>query len=166
MILTGPEIHRAWKRREITIEPFSVDCLNPNSYNYRLGDKLLSLNDDGTCTALTAANGAYILRPGHVYLGSTVETVGSSHYVTMLNGRSSIGRLGMYLNLSADLGHVGAAHKWTLEITVIQPLRVHAGMKIGQATFWRIHGDAVLYQGAYAQRSVPTPSLYTIESMS
>ena len=103
--------------------------------------------------------GPVALQPRRVYLGHTSETIGSINYVTMLNGRSSIGRLGMFLNFSADLGQLGPAHQWTLEIMVIQPLIVYWNMKIGQATFWKPVGRIVWYEGEYAKRNEPTPNL-------
>ena len=56
--------------------------------------------------------------------------------MTLLLGRSSIGRLGIFLNVTADLGHIGSCSHWTLEITVVQPVRIYPGTKIGQVSFW------------------------------
>jgi dCTP deaminase len=104
-------------------------------------------------------DGPLVLQPHRTYLGHTAEIIGSQRFVTMLNGRSSVGRLGMYLNLSADLGQLGPAHRWTLEIAVVQPLRVYGGMQVGQATFWLPKGLVIEYLGEYAKRSEPTPNL-------
>jgi dCTP deaminase len=161
MILTGPEICREVSAGRITISPFSGEQVNPNSYNYRLGPHLLMINKSGLPHGerLDLNAGPVMLQPGRVYLGHTSEVIGSASYVTMLNGRSSIGRLGMFLNFSADLGQLGPAHQWTLEIMVIQPLVIYPNTKIGQATFWRPLGWTVGYEGEYAKRNEPTPSL-------
>jgi dCTP deaminase len=161
MILTGSEIKREVAVGRITIEPFFEDQVNPNSYNYRLGPHLLLVDSEGVPAGdpLDLAQGPLTLLPGRVYLGHTAEVIGSSHYVTMLNGRSSMGRLGMFLNFSADLGQLGPAHQWTLEIMVIQSLTVYLRMKVGQATFWVPQGKLTEYRGAYARHNEPTPNL-------
>jgi dCTP deaminase len=165
MILTGPEIAAEVHAGRIVISPFDEDQLNPNSYNYRLGPAL-KVTDDTCLDPLVSSQwneiilheSGYVLLPDHLYLGSTMEELGSSFYVLSLIGRSSIGRLGMFLELSADMGNLGPAHCWTLEIKVVQPLRVYAGMRIGQVSFWQPHGSMRLYQGGYSGFSVPTPA--------
>jgi dCTP deaminase len=161
MILTGPEIHRQVRAGQISIVPFAQEQLNPNSYNYRLGPLVLALDAEGVPERWVhdLRDGPLVLRSRRTYLAHTAELIGSRRFVTMLNGRSSVGRLGMYLNFSADLGQMGPAHHWTLEITVVQPLRVHFGMLVGQATFWLPWGPIVEYVGEYAKRSEPTPNL-------
>ncbi|MFD9418026.1 deoxycytidine deaminase [Streptomyces goshikiensis] len=162
MILTGPAIREAVTNGTITIDPFEPDLLNPNSYNYRLGEQLeelISRPADPTATARTRtialpADG-FVLQPGTVYLGTTVETIGSENFVTSLIGRSSLGRLGCFLQISADLGQLGAVHRWTLEVTVVQPLLIYPGMRVGQVSFWRPTGSRSRYHGHYGTLSVP-----------
>ncbi|QKZ23897.1 dCTP deaminase [Streptomyces chartreusis] len=163
MILTGPEIHAQVEAGQITIDPFDSNLLNPNSYNYRLGRTLkqvISSPADPTRPAETAVidlpKEGYLLRPGVVYLGATMETIGGDQYVTRLIGRSSLGRLGMFLQISADLGNLGSAHQWTLEITVVQRLRVYPQMRVGQVSFWKPVGARKPYGGLYGGISEPT----------
>jgi dCTP deaminase len=99
-----------------------------------------------------------VLMPGRLYLGHTEEIIGSYDYVTTLIGKSSMGRLGLYLQISADLGHQGAIHRWTLELCVVQPIRVYAGMVIGQVSFWKTHGKPNRYKGVYAKADRPLES--------
>jgi dCTP deaminase len=73
-------------------------------------------------------------------------------------GRSSIGRLGVYVQISADLGHLGAAHKWTLELHVVQPVRLYPGMEIGQVCFWAANPSSDQYKGIYGRQDLPTPA--------
>ncbi|MFJ6017459.1 dCTP deaminase domain-containing protein [Streptomyces sp. NPDC092952] len=162
MILTGPAIREAVRNGTITIDPFEPNLLNPNSYNYRLGDRLEELTSrpaDPTVPARTRtidlSGDGLVLQPGTVYLGTTVETIGSEDFVTSLIGRSSLGRLGCFLQISADLGQLGAVHRWTLEITVVQPLRIYPGMRVGQVSFWRPSGSRSPYLGHYGTLSVP-----------
>jgi dCTP deaminase len=169
MILTGNEIRKQVKNGTIVIDPFDEDQLNPNSYNYRLGDQfsqvpeLLSLGHKDHETILQdIPAGGLQLEPGFIYLGNTYEVIGSSKYVTLLIGRSSVARLGLFLQISADLGNLGPAHKWTLELTCVQPVIIYPRMKIGQVSFWVPTGDIEEYSGSYTQYDVPTHSIYDL----
>ena len=175
MILTGDEIANAQEAGAITIEPFSKRLINPNSYNYRLGEQLLVVEDDiidprGTSKTreIIMPESGYTLQPGVLYLGHTLETIGSDQYVPSLIGRSSLGRLGLFLQITADLGHLGTCHKWTLELTVVQPLIVYSGMRIGQVSFWKpqdlelLNGDSYRRRpDSYAKSSQATPADFT-----
>lgn len=164
MILTGPEITREHERGEITLVPFDPDSINPNSYNYHLGLELITFapgevspqGNPGELISIPPEG--YILWPGQLYLGSTMERIGSRRYAVSLIGRSTIGRLGLWLQITADLGHVGCNHNWTLEMKVTQPLRVFAGMPIGQVSFWTCLGELPQYQGLYRGDTAPMPS--------
>lgn len=165
MILTGPEIKAQVEAGAITIDPFLPSLLNPNSYNYRLGSLLgisRRLFQDPRAApdwrTVRLLSSGFLLEPGHIYLGNTCERIGSDVYVASLMGRSSVGRLGLYLQLSADLGQLGQSHHWTLELKVVQPLRVYPRMRIGQVSFWRRIGDYTPYQGRYMETDLPTPS--------
>jgi dCTP deaminase len=167
-ILTKRAISLAVEKSDIIITPFSYGCLNPNSYNYHLGPAL-QLLPNGLGDSRRRRHGRVepippegtVLKPGQVYLGNTVETIGSAKYVPSLIGRSSLGRLGMFLQISADLGNLGAVHQWTLEIVVTQPLRVYSGMRAGQVTFWVPTGAQSEYHGTMGQYSTPTESIPT-----
>ena len=95
-----------------------------------------------------------------MYLGHTQEILGSNKYASWLIGRSSLGRLGLFLQISANLGHTGSAHSWTLEIVCIIPIKIYPRMKIGQISFWENYGEANNYQGNYAQFNVPQISIF------
>ena len=147
MILTNLEIIKQVKKKNISIEPFDKNLLNPNSYNYRLDYELLEIDDDidakKECKTkrITLTEDGYILQPNKLYLASTNEKIGSRKYLTQLIGRSSVGRLGLFLQITAPIGHIGTNHKWTLELKVVEPLRVYPLMKIGQVTFWKTKGS-------------------------
>ena len=112
MILTGSEIEKYVENGDIVIEPFNREQLNPNSYNYRLGRTLTFKEDDGQYKTITIPEEGFVLYPDRVYLGHTWETLGSCKCAMSLIGRSSTGRLGLFLQVSADLGHteIGRAH--------------------------------------------------------
>lgn len=159
VILSGPEIGKAVDRGDIVIRPWSHDLLNPNSVNFRLGAELLHVADqegffDSPRRILIPRRG-WVLRPRNLYLGATAELIGSSRYVMTLLGRSSMGRLGLFLNATADLGHVGAHSHWTLELSVVQPLRVYPGLRVGQVAFWHQAGPVALYDGRYQEDRKP-----------
>lgn len=158
MILSGLKIKEEIEKNNIFIEPFEEKLVNPNSYNYRLGNILLEIDEDiidskkeTKYKTIKLTEKGYVLKPHKLYLGSTFEKIGSNKYVTQLIGRSSIGRLGLFLQVTAPLGHVGCNHNWTLELKAVQPLRVYPGMKIGQVTFWVIDGsiDKTYKNGKY-----------------
>jgi dCTP deaminase len=157
MILTGPAIQSAVKRGDILLEPFDESDLNPNSYNYHLGNSLLVLGSGGKALRkVSLSSRGHVLKPGRVYLGATLERIGSDRYVTLLLGRSSIGRLGIFLNVTADLGHLGSCSHWTLELTVVQRVRVYPHMKIGQVSFWLTNENSShRYIGRYHRDSQP-----------
>jgi dCTP deaminase len=158
MILTGPEISRQVKRGNIVIRPFRHEQVNPNSYNYHLGPMLTPLHGFGAAApsaSLSIPKGGFCLQPRTVYLAKTAEVIGSEHFVTSLIGRSSVGRLGLFVQISADLGNLGPAHSWTLELTVVQPLVVYPGMIIGQVSFWRPSGTIEPYRGFYTRYCEP-----------
>ena len=164
MILTGPAITKAVEQGDVLIDPFDQRQVNPNSYNFRLGDTLLEPTADTLEVAssvhwrrvLIPATGL-VLKPRTLYLGSTRERFGSRKYVMTLLGRSSIGRLGIFLNVTADLGHIGSESRWTLEIRVVQKVRIYPGMKIGQMAFWVAEGNGFEYRGRYYDDDVPEP---------
>ena len=143
-----------------------MEHVNPNSYNFRLGSKFLhSAGPDGpraTPKALSLTSEGVVLRPGNLYLGVTAEVIGSSAYAMTLLGRSSVGRLGLFLNVAADLGHVGSRSRWTLELSVVQPLRIYPGMVVGQVAFWVQHGATAGYRGRYHGDREPIPCLDTV----
>jgi dCTP deaminase len=166
VIPTRSEIHAEVCNKNIVLEPYAPCQLNPNSYNYRLGSILREVRPESSLGDTVADGESFeievsgtLLKPGRVYLGYTVETIGSKKYVVSLVGRSSVGRLGLYLQLSADLGNLGDAHRGTLELTCVQPIVVYPNMLIGQVTFWVPHGEVTHYEGPYTKHSAPVGNL-------
>jgi len=169
MILSGLKIAEEVKNGDIEISPFSINMVNPNSYNYRISPKILVPKEEiidpsveQEYDEVIMGEEGYLLQPGKLYLGSTYESIGSSKYVTQLIGRSSVGRLGLFLQITAPLGHVGCGGHWTLELKCVQPLIIYPRMKIGQVTFWVIDGDtSINYRnGRYSNRQEALPSMF------
>lgn len=160
MILTKHKIKEQFSLGNIFIDPFEVSQLNPNSYNYRL-EKVIKVlkpgcGEDIAFEDVEIPKSGLLLKPRQMYLGSTFETIGSDHYAMSLIGRSSLGRLGLFLQCVANLGHTGASHKWTLEIVASKPIIVYPHMIIGQVSFWSNLEQPVAYDGYYGKFNVPT----------
>jgi len=167
MILTGPEISAAALDGRIRIAPFTSAQVNPNSYNVRLGPLLLVYTSEvidafepNPVRQVPIGEAGFVLQPGELYLGHTIEEVGSDVYVPLLFGRSSVGRLGLFVEITAPIGDIGFHGQWTLMLTPVRPLRVYPGMKIGQVMFFVSAGDLDLYRGKYQGSAGPQPSRY------
>jgi dCTP deaminase len=152
MILSGREILRHIGNK-IVIEPFDSSRLNPNSYNLALHDELATYDDaeldmrvKPQLRAFKIPEEGFVLQPGRLYLGRTAEYTETHGYVPMLEGRSSVGRLGMFVHVTAGFGDVGFCGYWTLEIAVIQPVRIYAGVEICQIFYHQIAGDYTPYK--------------------
>ena len=164
MILTGTEIGAEIAAGNITISPFSEAHLNSKGYDYHLGDRIRAFSHfDGDRSqfgeATTIPAGGLLLEPNTLYLGHTLEEIGSQKFAMSLTGRSSLGRLGVFVQLAANLGHTGASHCWTLEICAVKPIRIYPRMKVGQVSFWSNCGEIELYCGQYARISEPHESV-------
>ena len=144
MILSGLEIKKHIGQ-EIIIEPFSEERLNPNSYNLSLHDELLTytsytldMRKDNPTQKIIIPPEGLTLQPGNLYLGRTEEYTRTEGYIPMLEGRSSIGRLGICIHVTAGFGDVGFAGYWTLELFCVQPVKIYAGVQIAQIYYHTI----------------------------
>lgn len=166
MILSGNEIKKQLNKT-IFIEPYEEKRLNPNSYNLRLHDRLLiydtpilEMKKPNAVKELMIPEEGLVLEPGKLYLGRTIEHTRTENYVPMLEGRSSIGRLGLYIHVTAGFGDVGFSGFWTLEIHCVEPIRIYAGVEICQIYYHSIEGDFDKYvSGKYQNNSEVQPSL-------
>ncbi|MEL0590934.1 MAG: dCTP deaminase [Planktothrix rubescens PR222] len=166
MILTGQEIIKQVHLGRIKINPFNMDQINPNSYNFRLGNKIkyyvnsvLDTKVKQKVEEVEIDSHGYTLYPGKIYLGHTLENMGSDHYVPIVKGRSSTARLGLFIHVTADIIDVGSYNQWTLQLYAVQPIKIYSEMLIGQVTFWTIYGDIKLYNGKYQGSQGPCESL-------
>lgn len=160
MILSGLEIKQQIKQGSIVIDPFNPEQLNPNSYNIKLGKNLivydesvLDMKKSNTWHKEVIPEDGLVLNPDRLYLGETEEFTETNGFVPMLEGRSSIGRLGLYIHVTAGFGDNGFKGKWTLELHCVEPIRIYAGVEIGQIFYHTVKGDQALtyekgkYQG-------------------
>jgi dCTP deaminase len=166
LILSGREIKNKIGK-EIVIEPFSEKQLNPNSYNLKLHNELLVYEEDvldmkkeNKVKKIVIPEDGMVLEPGKLYLGRTVEYTATDNYVPMLEGRSSIGRLGLFIHVTAGFGDVGFKGFWTLEIFCVQPIKIYPGVEICQIYYHSVEGEYDQYcSGKYQNNEGVQPSL-------
>ena len=166
MILSGKEIQRHIGK-EIIIEPFDQSRVNPNSYNLTLHNELLvyenhelDMKKSNPTKRITIPEEGLVLEPNRLYLGRTNEFTKTEGFVPMLEGRSSTGRLGLFIHVTAGFGDVGFAGYWTLEIFCIQPIRIYPNAEICQIYYHSIEGDYEPYKsGKYQNNTDIQPSL-------
>lgn len=165
-MLTGNEIKIQVAAGRIAIEPFDEKCIGPNSYDVHLSDTLLVYTEavldpkqDNRYREIKIQPEGIVLLPGRVYLGKTVEYTESPYHIPMYEGRSSLGRLGVFSHVSAGFGDIGFRGNWTLEFSVVQPVQIYPGMRIGQL-YWHNPDGEILrrYDGKYQGQTNATPS--------
>ena len=148
MILSDKRILEEIDKGTIIIEPFAPDCLGTNSYDVHLGkylatykDRVLDAKKHNTITHFEIPKDGFVLQPGTLYLGVTLEYTETHAHIPFLEGKSSTGRLGIDIHATAGKGDVGFCGNWTLEISVKQPVRVYKGMPIGQLIYFPVEGE-------------------------
>jgi len=166
MILSGYEIQRRLGS-DIIIDPFCPQQLNPNSYNLRLHNELLIYSDPvldmkqpALTTKITIPEEGLLLEKDRLYLGRTREHTTTNNLVPMLEGRSSVGRLGLFIHVTAGFGDVGFSGFWTLEMFCVQPIRIYPDVEICQIFYHTIEGEHKNYSsGKYQDNKGIQPSL-------
>lgn len=166
MIISGKEIKKNLNKN-IFIDPFDEKQLGPNSYNLRLHNELLlyenyvlDMKTENKAYKITIPPEGLILKPQTLYLGRTIEYTQTEDFVPMLEGRSSIGRLGMFVHITAGFGDVGFKGFWTVEIFCVQPIKIYAGIEICQIYYHTILGQYDKYTSTkYQNNTGVQPSL-------
>jgi dCTP deaminase len=166
MILSGEEI-RSSLGKDIVIEPFDEKNLNPNSYNLTLHDEVLvyeevvlDMRQANRFRRTRIPENGLVLSPNQLYLARTRERTETHNLVPMIEGRSSIGRLGLFVHVTAGFGDVGFKGYWTLEMFAVQPVRIYPSVPICQIFYHQIIGDYVEYRSdKYQNNQDIQPSL-------
>jgi dCTP deaminase len=151
MILSDSRILEEMEKGTIVVTPYNRDCLGSNSYDVHLG-KYLALYTDTELDAkkhnmiehFEIPDEGFLLMPDKFYLGVTEEYTESHAHIPFLEGKSSTGRLGIDIHATAGKGDVGFCGNWTLEISVKMPVRVYAGMPIGQLIYFPADGEILV----------------------
>ncbi|MCY4381479.1 MAG: dCTP deaminase [Proteobacteria bacterium] len=150
MILTDTDILREIEQGSIVIDPFSRGCLGSNSYDIHLGNTLavytephLDAKINNPITEFTIPDSGFLMQPNELYLGVTSEYTETHSHIPFLEGKSSVGRLGIDIHATAGKGDIGYCNTWTLEISVKKPVKVYAGMPIGQLIYFTASGPVI-----------------------
>jgi dCTP deaminase len=148
MILSDKRILEEINKGTIKITPYRRECLGSNSYDVHLGKTLATYDQNeldakkhNTISYFEIPEAGYVLQPSVFYLGVTLEYTETHAHVPFLEGKSSTGRLGIDIHATAGKGDVGFCGNWTLEISVKQPVRIYAGMPIGQLIYFPVDGE-------------------------
>lgn len=165
MILSGQEIKRRLGT-DIKIDPFCDSQLNPNSYNLRLHNELLvyeevvlDLKVPNRYRRIEIPESGFVMSPSQVYLARTLERTETHNLVPMIEGRSSLGRLGLFVHVTAGFGDVGFCGYWTLEMFAVQPIRIYPGVEICQIMYHTLEGEVQEYRSKYQNNTDIQPSL-------
>ena len=154
MILTGEEIKKQVKKKNIIISPFDEKMITTNSCDLRLGDdylvyteKVLDPARENKYKIKKIPKNGLLLRQGDFILGHSLEDVGSKKFVPIIHAKSSIARLGLFVHVTADLIDIGSIGNITFQLYATLPIKIYPGMKIGQVSFWVTKGKIKLYEG-------------------
>jgi dCTP deaminase len=165
MILSGQAILERLNR-DIVIEPFEPSQLNPNSYNLTLHHELmvyeeltLDMAKANRVRRIEIPPEGLVLHPNQLYLGRTAERTATHNLVPQIEGRSSVGRLGLFVHVTAGFGDVGFAGYWTLEMFAVHQVRIYAGVPICQIFYHEITGQIEEYASKYQHNRDIQPSL-------
>jgi dCTP deaminase len=159
-IMSDTEILEAMKAGELKIEPFEKENLGPDSIDIRLGKEVLIAKNVGrTLDPLkkdeadyfekveigSKNNNSFMLSHHQFVLANTLEKISLSDGIAaQIEGRSSIGRFGIVIHMTAGIVHAGFGSKkpstLTLEVYSVNPnpVLLHPGMKIAQLSFFRL----------------------------
>jgi len=172
MILSDKKILEEIENGNIIIEPFSSEALGSNSYDVHLGkylatyrDRILDAKKHNQIEEIVIPKEGYLLEPSTLYLGVTQEYTETHQHVPFLEGKSSTGRLGINIHATAGKGDVGFCNTWTLEITVIQPVRVYEGMPIGQLIYFEVDGQVINHYHQKPNAKYTDRTIKPVESM-
>jgi dCTP deaminase len=182
VILSDRSIRDQIEAGRIVLDPFDASCVQPASVDLRL-DRYFRVFLNHTMPVIDVKQNleeltrlveidddrAFILHPGEFVLGSTLERVGMpDDLVARVEGKSSLGRLGLLIHSTAGFVDPGFDGHITLELSNVAslPITLYPGMKIGQVSFMRMTTPADVPYGAgvlgskYQGQRGPTPSRY------
>ncbi len=172
MILSDKRILEEIASGHILIEPFRKECLGTNSYDVHLGrhlacykDRVLDAREHNKIEQFEIPQEGYVLQPNTLYLGVTAEYTETHKHVPFLEGKSSTGRLGIDIHATAGKGDVGFCNTWTLEISCAQPVRIYAGMPIGQLIYFVVEGEIETLYNARKNAKYNKRTVKPVESM-
>ncbi|HET8962914.1 MAG TPA: dCTP deaminase [Chitinophagales bacterium] len=172
MILTDKGILKEMEKGTILIEPYRPECLGTNSYDVHLGrylavykDHILDAKKHNLIDEMIIPDEGIVIFPGTLYLGVTEEYTETHAHVPFLEGKSSVGRLGIDIHATAGKGDVGFCNTWTLEISCAQPVKIYYGMPIGQLIYFEVNGEIKNYYNKKKDAKYINRTIRPVESM-
>ena len=147
MILSDKKILEEIKKGNIVIKPFDIKNMGGNSYDVHLSkyfaqyiDKMIDAKKHNKIKHFEIPEKGFVLKPGQLYLCTTVEYTETHKHVPFLEGKSSTGRLGIDIHATAGKGDVGFCGYWTMEVSTSKPVRIYPGMPIAQLIYYVVEG--------------------------
>lgn len=147
MILSDKKILEEIKKGSIVVTPFDMTNMGGNSYDVHLSKyfaqytgNTLDAKKHNQIKHFEIPEKGFILKPGQLYLGSTLEYTETHKHVPFLEGKSSTGRLGIDIHATAGKGDVGFCGYWTLELSTSKPVRIYPEMPIAQLIYYVVEG--------------------------
>lgn len=172
MILSDQLILKEIEAGTIVIEPFKRECLGTNSYDVHLGkhlacykNRVLDAKKHNEIDHFEIPKDGFVLQPNTLYLGVTLEYTETHKHVPFLEGKSSTGRLGIDIHATAGKGDVGFCNTWTLEISATQPVKIYAGMPIGQLIYFVVEGEIETMYNTKGNAKYNNKTTKPVESM-
>lgn len=172
MILSDKRILEEIENGTIIIEPFERKCLGTNSYDVHLGkylatykNRVLDARVHNEIEHFEIPKDGFVIQPNTLYLGVTMEYTETHLHVPFLEGKSSTGRLGIDIHATAGKGDVGFCNTWTLEISATQPVRIYAGMPIGQLIYFEVAGEIETFYNSKGDAKYNRKTTRPVESM-
>ena len=170
-MLTGSKILDEIEAGHIRITPFDKTKINPNSYNLTLNntllvykDKVIDFKKENPTNRIIIPETGLVLKPNTLYIGRTNEKCWTDRYIPQLDGRSSIGRLGITIHVTAGYGDIGWDGTWTLEIMAIHPVKIYPNIEFCQISYHTPYGTTdIQYQGRYQGQIEPTASKSSLD---
>ncbi len=145
---------------------YGVKTINSLPVIDSFSHKPLDMKKENETIEMTIPEEGLVLYPGVLYIGRTVERTWTNKFIPMINGRSSGGRLGISIHICAGFGDIGFDGTWTLEITVVEPIRIYPNTEIAQVCFFKPCGKILtkdLYRGRYFGQEDATASRFHLK---
>lgn len=172
MILTDIQILEEIKKGTIVLDPYDQSCLGTNSYDVHLGkylavytDRILDAKKHNKIEVFEIPEQGFVLEPNTLYLGVTKEYTETHAHVPFLEGKSSVGRLGIDIHATAGKGDVGFCNQWTLEISVKMPVRIYYNMPVGQLIYFKVDGNIENFYNKKPNAKYNERNIFPVESM-
>ena len=149
MILSDKTILQEIENGNIIISPLNLAYVNPNSVDLTLAptfkiytEEVLDPRKENKFIEMSIPDSGYTLQPGEVYLYACNERIGVKNNIrAKVEGKSSLGRLGLFIHVTAGFVDTGFEGSLVLELVATKPIRVYPNMKVCQIEFARVEGE-------------------------